>query len=414
MGDETTTDSDDLEVISVSKKPKLIAKSNNGTSRGNKTFQDRFPRGNADIAKQQADSSFSQESGVEWADEGVSLPLKSKTKPKTVKGKRGRKAQEAKGKAMKRKRDRIGNFSDDSIEGDDAIEHSESNDEKDKLVPGYIKERRARFQERTKTLQAGGLKLPPTYEDIEFSDDERFQDLAERPSFTDIKPIAKYKDENLPLSLGLIPASIARWLRPYQVEGAAFLHKFFVYQQGGILGDDMGMFVSRVMCSPAGKLTALGLGKTIQVIAFLTAAFGKTGDERDHKRMRKMRRARKPWYPKVLLVCPGSLLKNWQSELERWGWWHVDIFHGSGKQDSLRAAAAGNVEILITTYNTYETNKEAINNVEWDAVIADECHQIKNRHAAITKAMNEINALCRIGLTGTALQNNYDELWASG
>ena len=169
----------------------------------------------------------------------------------------------------------------------------------------------------------------------------------------------------------------------------------------------------RVMSTLVGVLIVLGLGKTIQVIAFLTAAFGKTGDERDHKRMRKMRRAGKSWYPKVLLICPGSLLKNWRSELERWGWWHVDIFHGSGKQDSLRAAAAGNVEILITTYNTYEINKEAINNVEWDVVIADECHQIKNRHAAITKAMNEINALCRIGLTGTALQNNYDELWVS-
>ncbi|KAL9629179.1 MAG: hypothetical protein Q9164_006988, partial [Protoblastenia rupestris] len=56
-------------------------------------------------------------------------------------------------------------------------------------------------------------------------------------------------------------------------------------------------------------------------------------------------------------------------------------------------------------------NKDAINMVEWDCVIADECHQIKGRSSETTHAMNEVNALCRIGLTGTAIQNSYDELW---
>lgn len=63
----------------------------------------------------------------------------------------------------------------------------------------------------------------------------------------------------------------------------------------------------------------MGLGKTVQVIAFLTAAFGKTGDERDKKRMRKMRRladSEEVWYPRVLIVCPGTLMDNWKSELD--------------------------------------------------------------------------------------------------
>lgn len=123
-----------------------------------------------------------------------------------------------------------------------------------------------------------------------------------------------------------------------------------------------------------------------------------------------MRRSQKE-YPRVLIVCPGTLIENWRSEFERWGWWHVDSFHGTHKTEALETAASGNSEILITTYTTYRANKDAINMVEWDAVIADECHIIKGRFSETTRAMNEINALCRIGLTGTAIQNSYDELW---
>lgn len=259
-------------------------------------------------------------------------------------------------------------------------------------VPDYLQERRARFEKRLATLRGAGLKLPPCYDEVEFSDDDRLQDLAERPDFPRATPSQPYTDKQLP-TLGLIPAPIAQWLRGYQIEGTMFLHGLFVYQKGGILGDDMG------------------LGKTVQVIAFLTAAFGKTGDERDAKRMRKMRRAGNSWYPRVLIVCPGTLIENWKAELKRWGWWHVDVYHGGVKEGAIDAAAAGRIEIMITTYATYRMNKSAINLVEWDCVVADECHIIKGRKSETTKAMNEVNALCRIGLTGTAIQNSYDELW---
>ncbi|KAJ5103842.1 DNA excision repair protein ERCC-6-like 2 [Penicillium argentinense] len=271
--------------------------------------------------------------------------------------------------------------------------HSEDELLEDSL-PDYVQRRRTQFDRKREHLQEHGLKLPPSYDEVDFSDDERLEHLQERPVFRDMTPVREYKDIILTCSAGLIPAPVAQWLRPYQVEGAAFLHEMFVYQKGGILGDDMG------------------LGKTIQVIAFLTAAYGKTGDERDTKRMRKMRRTEgATWYPRTLIVCPGTLKSNWRAELERWGWWHVDEFHGPNKELALHAARSGRVEILITTYDTYAGNRDAINMVEWDCVIADECHKIKERKALITQAMNEINALCRIGLTGTAIQNRYEELW---
>ena len=104
-------------------------------------------------------------------------------------------------------------------------------------VPDYLKERRARFDERIERLKQGGLKLPPASDDLYFSDDDRLEHLKERPDFPLLKPCAPYADIPLPYSLGLIPAPIAQWLREYQVKGAEFLHELFVYQRGGILGE---------------------------------------------------------------------------------------------------------------------------------------------------------------------------------
>lgn len=270
-------------------------------------------------------------------------------------------------------------------------------DEMDESIPHYIQQRRKEFDDNFRAVKEAGLRLPPRYNDIDFSDDERLADLEERPDFpTSVEQARPYKDIELPRSAGVIPASIAQYLRDYQVDGVAFLHELFVYQKGGILGDDMG------------------LGKTVQVAAFLTVAFGKTGDERDRKRMRKMRRnPKQPWYPRVLIICPGSLIDNWRNELARWGFWHVDKFHGTAveKESVLKSAASGRLEVVITTYSTYRNAKDELNLVNWDCVVADECHQIKERTSAITQAMNEVNSLCRIGLTGTAISNNYEELW---
>ncbi|KAJ6261734.1 hypothetical protein Dda_2532 [Drechslerella dactyloides] len=239
-------------------------------------------------------------------------------------------------------------------------------------------------------------RFPPDSTISSDEDDDKLEDLEEKPQFPGASPCRDYKDIILDRSRGVIPASIAQWLRDYQIEGVRFMHNAFILNTGVILGDDMG------------------LGKTVQVIAFLTAAFGKTGDARDARRMRKMRDERpKEWYPKVLIICPGTLISNWMRELDTWGWWQVFAYHGSkrAKEDALTAAQTGYLEIMITTYDTYRRDQAKINLVDWDAVVADECQKVKERRSGITEAMNVVNSLCRIGLTGTAIMNHYGELW---
>ncbi|KAK8048766.1 hypothetical protein PG994_010496 [Apiospora phragmitis] len=266
----------------------------------------------------------------------------------------------------------------------------------EKSLPQYLQSRRRNFDQGCEALKEAGLRLAPDYSDLQFSEDEELEKLEEKPQFdplSGVQPCRGYKDIQIKGTLGVIPASIAQYLRDYQIEGVEFLHELFVYQKGGILGDDMG------------------LGKTVQVAAFLTVAYGKTGGKRDAKRMRKFRRATERWYPRTLIICPGSLTQNWKNELNRWGWWNTDLYHGTGKEDVLDSARAGRIEILITTYTTYKNNRDQVNSVPWDVVVADECHSIKDVKAEVTRAMNEVNALCRIGLTGTAIQNRYEELW---
>lgn len=332
-----------------------------------------------------------------WADEPDDLEIYNQSKKprrgKATKATRGRAKGKAESKANPRRS--LQDFRDGVDENgpeEDAVDRNAV------FIPSHILDRRQQFEHEKETLGQAGLKLAPEYDDLYFSDDERNpKDLEERPKFNPqfdhVEPCRPYKDIVLDSSAGLIPASIAQYLRDYQVEGVKFLHERFVYQKGAILGDDMG------------------LGKTVQVAAFLTAAFGKTGDERDAKRLGKIRRVPGRWYPRILIVCPSSLIPNWRSELRRWGWWKVEVCHGSGKDDAMKAARAGAIEIMMVTYDTYVVHEEKINLIEWDAVVADECHRIKDPNRKITRAMDKVNALCRIGLTGTAIQNKYDEFW---
>ncbi|XP_060894756.1 DNA excision repair protein ERCC-6-like 2 isoform X1 [Labrus mixtus] len=196
-----------------------------------------------------------------------------------------------------------------------------------------------------------------------------------------------------------VPYTINRYLRDYQRDGIRFIYSNYVHSRGCILGDDMG------------------LGKTVQVIGFLAAVLHKTGTWEDIENNRpqflqsqKPRRESRP--NKVfLIVAPLSVLYNWKDELDTWGHFQSVVVHGPRKDEELARIKKGRTEIALTTYETLRLCLDQFNNIDWSAVVVDEVHKIKNPNSQITQAMKDLRCKIRIGLTGTILQNNLEELW---
>ncbi|KAK3565787.1 hypothetical protein QTP86_015048 [Hemibagrus guttatus] len=196
-----------------------------------------------------------------------------------------------------------------------------------------------------------------------------------------------------------IPYTINRYLRDYQREGVKFIYDSYLKSRGCILGDDMG------------------LGKTIQVISCLAAILQKTGTWQDVENNRpEFLQSQVPSKPtkvkKVfLIVAPLSVLYNWKDELDTWGHFKTVVVHGVRKEEELARVNRGRCEIVLTTFETVRLCLDEFNSHEWAAVIVDEVHKLKNFKSQITRAMKALKCKVRVGLTGTILQNNLEELW---
>ncbi|MFF8834538.1 DEAD/DEAH box helicase [Streptomyces sp. NPDC015130] len=165
------------------------------------------------------------------------------------------------------------------------------------------------------------------------------------------------------------PPGLTATLRDYQLRGLAWLDLMTSLGLGGCLADDMG------------------LGKTVTLIAL---------------HLRRARRA------PTLVVCPASLLGNWQREIEKFAPdTPVRRFHGAGR--GLDGVDGG---FVLTTYGTLRTSAAQLAEREWGMVVADEAQHVKNPFSATAKALREIPAPARVALTGTPVENNLSELWA--
>jgi superfamily II DNA or RNA helicase len=180
------------------------------------------------------------------------------------------------------------------------------------------------------------------------------------------------------------PAGFRGTLRPYQQRGLSWLSFLGRLGIGAVLADDMG------------------LGKTVQLLSVLWAERVETGSVRDE--------AACP----TLLICPMSLVGNWQREAERFTPdLAVHVHHGADRLAGAELAAAmSGTDLVITTYQTAVRDLAALSEVSWWRVVCDEAQAIKNHLSQQAKAVRSLPGASRIALTGTPVENQLSELWS--
>jgi DNA excision repair protein ERCC-6-like 2 len=123
------------------------------------------------------------------------------------------------------------------------------------------------------------------------------------------------------------------------------------------------------------------------------------------------------WSP-VLLVAPSSVVTNWVEEFKTFGWFSVAVYAGASREAALQSVVDGTTEVLVCAHSRIQDDapfhllKDA--NVKWKAIIVDEFHLFKNESAKKTenlRALRDQHASVIIGLTGTIMQNEHQELW---
>ncbi len=177
------------------------------------------------------------------------------------------------------------------------------------------------------------------------------------------------------------PVGLKAQLRPYQERGLAWLAAMSRMGCGAILADDMG------------------LGKTVQVLALLV-----------HERETAEAAAEPPG--PTLLVCPMSVVGNWQREAERFAPdLRVWVHHGAGRRAGAELGeTVAAADLVVTTYALLARDAEELGRQHWARVVLDEAQHIKNAGTRQARAARSLRARHRLALTGTPVENRLEEL----
>jgi len=182
------------------------------------------------------------------------------------------------------------------------------------------------------------------------------------------------------------PGDFSGTLRPYQLRGVSWLMYLNHLGLGACLADDMG------------------LGKTIELIAFLLSEQEKSDD----KSLDMTRQS------PVLLVCPMSVVGNWQREMERFAPdLRVLMHYGLGRLSGQNfREAAEKADVVVTTYSLAQRDEADLSAFCWSHIVLDEAQSIKNQSARQTQSIKRLKARQKIALTGTPVENRLSELWS--
>ncbi len=196
-------------------------------------------------------------------------------------------------------------------------------------------------------------------EELFFQLEERYDKLKE---FKNIEPVEA-------------PEHLKSILRPYQESGFQWLNYLHEVNWGGILADDMG------------------LGKTIQALSFIQHIKETKGSL------------------KTLVVCPTTLMYNWENEIKKFTDSLTYYIHHGGIRDK-NMVSKPQADIIITTYGTLRSDIKSFVEPDFDYIILDESQAIKNPSSKVTKAAGLLKAKSRLCLSGTPLQNNTFDIFA--
>lgn len=190
-----------------------------------------------------------------------------------------------------------------------------------------------------------------------------------------------------------VPDAMKPILRDYQKTGYRWLCTIAQLGFGGILADDMG------------------LGKTLQIITLLEharlEAISKTVDLTDTA----SHTACPP--PVSLIVCPSSLVYNWDSEIEHFAPnLKTLLITGTAQERQELLTHYADYDVLITSYDMLKRDIASYDNLHFHYQIIDEAQYIKNHRTQAARSVCSIHSVTRFALTGTPIENRLSELWS--
>ena len=221
----------------------------------------------------------------------------------------------------------------------------------------------------------GMLKMEAESEDdLEWDYDQSLRDMLSR--LHDKNAFAPVKD----------PQNLQGTLRDYQRRGVAWLQYLENLGLNPCLADDMG------------------LGKTLEVIACLLK-------EREEAVGADLAST----LPPTLVIAPTSVLGNWRKEIERFAPQLRTLVHqGSSRMKDKQAFAetSQTYDVVLTSFALARLDEKLLQSLKWHRVVVDEAQNIKNPHAAQTRAILKLAAPRRLALTGTPVENRMRDLWS--
>lgn len=180
------------------------------------------------------------------------------------------------------------------------------------------------------------------------------------------------KERNTLLSM----AKFKGTLRPYQTEAVKWMKKMIDSNCNFILADEMG------------------LGKTVQTLALMQHC-----------------KEQIPSFKSSLVICPTSLVSNWESEAKKFTpELSVITMTGTDRKSLLEKIA--NPNLIITSYAIIKRDIDYYEGLEFDLIVLDEAQHIKNSDTINARVCKQIKAKHRMVLTGTPLENTPEDIWA--